>query len=66
MWYLSPAEDQHESEPPNDIVAAIDSDLRPTVGGNVEPGERSPSAKALGRAKASAASNGPGSEYWLP
>lgn len=75
MWYSSPSASPQGRVSPNEneMVASIETDLRPT--GHVAAAERSsgldfvPNATASPSAqpgKAAAAAAGPGTEYWLP
>ena len=66
MRYSYPPENRHEQMPPNEILAAVESDLHTVVREDVESGELSLSATAPACSKANIASIGPGSEYWLP
>jgi hypothetical protein len=56
MWYCYPPEDQREPALPEGTTVSVD----------MESGEPGLSAKALACSKATMASTGPGSEYWLP
>jgi len=47
MWYSSPSEGHHERVPPNEIVAAVESDLHTIMREDMESTESDRSAKAL-------------------
>jgi hypothetical protein len=66
MWYISASHEERELTPPSGIEATVAADLHPIGQEGLESGEPNVPVKALADCKASMASAGPGSEYWLP
>lgn len=66
MWYYSPPEQQPEQMSPNEIVATFEPYPGAAAADDVASGEHCTPLDSVGAPKLSAASAGPGSEYWLP